>query len=78
MQKPVATVELDTCGLLCPLPVLKAKKKMKSLKPGDRLRMEATDPLTSVDIPHFCKEDGHVLVSQTTDQDVQVYIIEKG
>lgn len=68
---------LDVRGLICPLPVLKAKKAMKSLQPGDRIRLEATDPLASVDVPHFCSEDGHVLLEQSSDGPVQIFLIEK-
>lgn len=71
-------VLLDVRGLICPLPVLKAKKAMKSLNPGDTLRVEATDPLAAVDIPHFCQEDGHRLVSRQEQDGVQVYVIERG
>lgn len=70
-------VLLDVRGLICPLPVLKAKKAMKSLQPGAHLRLEATDPLASVDVPHFCVEDGHTLVEQSTEGSVQIFLIEK-
>ena len=43
--------ELDTSGLKCPLPVLKAKKALKSLSAGDRLTVIATDPGALHDIP---------------------------
>lgn len=60
-----AITTLDTSGLLCPLPVLKAQKALKALKPGDILRMIATDPAAAIDVPHFCCESGHALVAQT-------------
>jgi len=68
---------LDVRGLICPLPVLKAKKAMKSLRPGDCLRLEATDPLASVDVPHFCQEDGHTLLDQKAENGIQIFLIEK-
>jgi len=71
-------VLLDVRGLICPLPVLKAKKAMKSLAPGDRLRLEATDPLAALDVPHFCREDGHALLEQRTEDQVRIFVIEKG
>jgi tRNA 2-thiouridine synthesizing protein A len=37
---------------------------MADLQPGDELIVETTDPLAGIDIPHFCKEDGHELVAQ--------------
>jgi|TARA_B110000211_G_C13660670_1_gene370081 tRNA 2-thiouridine synthesizing protein A len=55
-------VELDTIGLLCPLPVLKARKRLISMKNGEVLRMLADDPASVIDVPHFCVESGHVLL----------------
>lgn len=57
--------DLDARGLLCPLPVLKARKRLQSLPPGALLRVTADDPAAVVDMPHFCAEAGHALVSQT-------------
>lgn len=57
--------ELDARGLLCPLPVLKARKRLRALGPGEVLRVVADDPAALVDIPHFCAEQGHELVAQT-------------
>ena len=69
--------ELDATGLLCPLPVLKARKRLAALTPGERLRMRADDPAAVIDVPHFCTQAGHTLVDASQDGDVQVYIIEK-
>lgn len=56
--------DLDARGLLCPLPVLKARKRLGALQPGQVLRVVADDPAALVDIPHFCAEQGHALVGQ--------------
>lgn len=56
--------ELDARGLLCPLPVLKTRKRLSALAPGQVLRVVADDPAARIDIPHFCAEQGHALVSQ--------------
>jgi len=56
--------ELDAAGLLCPLPVLKARKRLEGLKSGEILRLIATDPASVIDVPHFCNEQGHELLSQ--------------
>jgi tRNA 2-thiouridine synthesizing protein A len=69
--------ELDATGLLCPLPVLKARKRLQALAPGDRLRMRADDPAAVIDVPHFCMQSGHKLVESGQDGDVQIYVIEK-
>jgi tRNA 2-thiouridine synthesizing protein A len=55
--------ELDATGLLCPLPVLKARKRLDSLVSGDVLILIATDPASVIDVPHFCGETGHALLS---------------
>jgi tRNA 2-thiouridine synthesizing protein A len=69
---------LDLRGLACPLPVLKARKALLGLAPGQRLLVEASDPLAAVDIPHFCKEAGHTLVATEKRGDAWVFLIERG
>ena len=56
--------ELDATGLLCPLPVLKARKRLQALAPGGVLRVIADDPAALVDVPHFCAEQGHAMLAQ--------------
>jgi tRNA 2-thiouridine synthesizing protein A len=51
--------ELDAAGLLCPLPVLKARRRLAGLPAGAVLRLVADDPAAVVDVPHFCAEAGH-------------------
>lgn len=68
---------LDATSLLCPLPVLKARKRLQPLNIGDELEMHADDPAAIVDVPHFCAEAQHTLVETRTDGDVQVYVIRK-
>jgi tRNA 2-thiouridine synthesizing protein A len=53
---------LDLIGLKCPLPVLKTKKALTKLKPGDEITILTTDPMAEIDIPHFCREHGHSLL----------------
>lgn len=68
---------LDATGLLCPLPVLKARKRLQALAPGAQLTVLADDPAAIVDVPHFCAEAGHRLVSADQAGTVQRYVIEK-
>ena len=70
--------ELDAIGLLCPLPVLKARKRLKALSPGDVLRLRTDDPAAVVDVPHFCNEAGHSLLSRSEEGAVTVWEIRKG
>ncbi|PRY91046.1 sulfurtransferase TusA family protein [Donghicola tyrosinivorans] len=69
--------EIDAIGLLCPLPVLKARKRLKGMEAGKILRLIATDPAAVVDVPHFCFESGNELVSQTDEGETQIYLIRK-
>jgi len=60
----MSAAALDARGLLCPLPVLKARKRLAQLAPGETLEMLADDPAAIVDVPHFCAEQGHALIAQ--------------
>jgi tRNA 2-thiouridine synthesizing protein A len=57
---------LDVTGLLCPLPVLKARKRLQGMVSGSVLQVVATDPMSAIDMPHFCTEQGHTLLSHHT------------
>ena len=68
---------LDVKGLLCPIPVLKARKALARLPAGALLRVEATDPAAVIDFPHFCNETGHELVDQSQADGVFTFTIRK-
>lgn len=70
--------EIDATGLLCPLPVLKARKRLKGMARGSVLRLVATDPAAVVDVPHFCAEAGHELLAAGAEGAAQVYLIRCG
>jgi tRNA 2-thiouridine synthesizing protein A len=55
---------LDTRGLRCPLPVLRARKAMQGVAAGEVLRLLATDPGTVRDVRAFCEATGHELLDQ--------------
>lgn len=69
--------ELDALGLLCPLPVLKAAKRIKAMPSGSVLRMLADDPAAIIDVPHFCAEQGYELLSASETGGVQEYLIRR-
>lgn len=69
---------LDLKGLKCPLPVLKTRKAMRGLARGARLRVETTDPVSVIDLPHYCREDGHVLVESVAGEGCHHFLIERG
>ena len=56
-------LDIDATGLLCPLPVLKLRKKMESLISGSIVKIITDDPAAIIDIPHFCNENNHYLLS---------------
>jgi tRNA 2-thiouridine synthesizing protein A len=58
--------ELDVSELLCPLPVLKARKRLEAMASGSVLKVVATDPMSAIDMPHFCTEQGHTLLAHST------------
>jgi tRNA 2-thiouridine synthesizing protein A len=60
------TQELDTRGLNCPLPILKAKKALATLQSGDVLRVLSTDPGSVRDFQAFARQTGNELVEQTS------------
>lgn len=68
----------DLKGLNCPLPVLRAKKRLAGMKPGARLWVETTDPLAAIDIPAFCSETGHRIVETLSVSDGNRFLIERG
>lgn len=54
--------ELDTSGLRCPLPVLRARKRLAEVGPGECLCVRATDPAAPNDFRAFCEAGGHDLL----------------
>lgn len=70
--------EIDARGLLCPLPVLRARKRLLALTEGRVLRVLTDDPAAVVDMPHFCAETGHSLLSATAEGGGIAYLIRRG
>ena len=50
---------VDARGLKCPLPVLKMEKQLALLQSGAKLLVLATDPIARIDIPLYCRQNGH-------------------
>jgi len=68
---------LDLRGLRCPLPALKTRKALTRLAAGDRLVVECTDPLSTLDIPNLITQTGDILEEQTTTPELFVFKIQK-
>lgn len=63
MTDTTESLTIDVRGLQCPLPVLKTAKRMQPLAPGAVVVVLTTDPMAAIDVPNFCREEGHRLVS---------------
>ncbi len=68
---------LDVKGLACPLPVLRAKKAMREVPPGEVLEVLATDPGTVEDFDAFCETTGHALLDWREDEGVFTFHIRR-
>ncbi|MBW3225743.1 sulfurtransferase TusA [Marinobacter adhaerens] len=71
-------LELDARGLFCPEPVMMLHNRINDVQPGGVLRVVATDPSTTRDIPRFCQFLGHELVKQLEEDDLFIYLIRRG
>jgi len=69
---------LDARGLLCPMPVVKAGKEMKSLEPGQVLKLLATDRGSIADVPAWAADTGNELIEWHEEDGVFVYLIRRG
>ena len=67
----------DLRGLNCPLPVLRARKRLAGMGSGTRLWVETTDPLAVIDIPAFCNDSGHRLVASEAVPGGHRFLIER-
>lgn len=68
---------LDAKGLSCPMPIVRIKKAMDALQPGEILEVLATDKGASSDIPAWTKSRGHQILDQTIEGDVIKFFIKK-
>jgi TusA-related sulfurtransferase len=69
--------EIDTSGLNCPLPILKAKKALTELQSGQTLKVVATDPGSWRDFEAFARQTGNELVSQEKTDANFVYVLKR-
>ena len=69
--------DLDTRGLNCPLPILKAKKALSEMLSGQLLRVVSTDAGSTRDFQAFSRQTGHDLVGQQVDGDYYIHIMKR-
>ena len=77
MSENHSEITLDLSGLLCPLPVLRARKRLEAMVPGSVLKVIATDPMSAIDMPHFCNEQGHTLLEQSKEAGALIFRIRR-
>lgn len=58
----MADKTVDATNILCPLPVIKAKKALRAMSAGQTLLVRTTDPVALIDIPHMCNQLGFELI----------------
>lgn len=77
-DSPAFDAELDTSGLYCPEPIMLMHNRVREMQPGSVLKIIATDPATTRDVPKFCSFLGHELLAQSDNDDVYLYFIRLG
>lgn len=68
---------VDTRGLNCPLPVIKAEKALAEIALGQSIKLLATDPLAAIDIPNMCTKQGFTLAEHSAIDGVLHFLIQK-
>jgi tRNA 2-thiouridine synthesizing protein A len=69
--------EFDASGLACPLPIVKTKKSLNGMQPGQVLRVIATDPGSVCDMEAFAEQTGNTLLSSGTENNKYVFFLKK-
>jgi tRNA 2-thiouridine synthesizing protein A len=72
-----AQKEIDTRGLKCPLPILRAKKALSDMSSGDVLKVVATDPGSMRDFQAFARQTGNELVEQSAENDEFIHFLRR-
>ncbi|WP_235912946.1 sulfurtransferase TusA family protein [Brucella tritici] len=67
----------DLRGLKCPLPVLKTRNRLEKMPSEALLWVETTDPLSGIDVPHFCTQEGHTLLKQERQGTLHRFLIRR-
>lgn len=77
MENVKINVRLNCRGQICPVPVLKVKKALDAMKPGEVLEMVATEPAVKADIKKFVKRMGHELLESRREGSLLYFYIRK-
>lgn len=71
-------VDIDARGLICPLPVLRLRKRLQGVAVGADLTMLSDDPVAVIDVPHFCQSEGHEVVEASDRDGAQFFRVRRG
>ena len=71
------TTILDLTGLKCPMPVLRTRKALQTMRGGERLEVHCTDPMAVIDIPTLINETGDRIERRERSDERIVFVIEK-
>lgn len=71
-------IELDTSGLMCPLPLLRLKKALLGMNSGDLVKVLATDPASVLDFGVFLEQAGHQLLGHWERTGTLFFLVRKG
>ena len=69
--------EVDARGMACPLPLLKAKKALNGMGPGERVRVLSTDAGSVRDFRVFCEQSGNALLESSCEDGIYTYVLQK-
>ena len=70
-------IKLDTSGLACPMPLLKAKQALNGMQSGEQLQVISTDQGSWRDFQVFTEQSGHRLLERQQDNGIYRYLLEK-
>jgi len=70
-------IDVDTTGLLCPMPLLKAKQALNGVESGDQVRVKATDQGSWRDFSVFTEQSGHLLLERSEQSGIYTYLLQK-
>lgn len=69
---------IDARGLICPLPVLRARKRLNAHGIGAVVQILTDDPMAVIDLPHFCTEAGHEVIQSSSQGPDHMFVIRRG
>ena len=70
-------LRLDTCGMFCPVPIIKTSEALRNLNSGSLIEVISDDPAIEFDMPAWCKSTGHKIESWSLEDGVYTYLVRK-